>query len=356
MPRGSDLQPDLTRLAALVPAHMRNDGTVNYTTLATALGVHRTTAMRQYHAAIGAGTLDPSEEDQDEMDPFKIEGAPQIAWASGPKLRIVSRRDNTFVFGAIGDLHAASKYCRWDVRESEIRRAESRGAQCIFDTGNWIDGEARFNRHDLEATGIGGQTAWLAKNHPRTNLPIYAVTGDDHEGWYSQREGIDIGRYAEMVLREHGHDWHNLGYMESFVELVNANSGKSAIMSVVHPGGGSAYALSYRPQKIIESYEGGEKPGVALYGHYHKLDAGNVRNVWWVQTGTAQDQTPFMRKKSIEAHVGGVVVSLEQDPATGAIVGMDPSMRRYFNRSYYTNGRWSPYGPVNQPIRTIGGV
>jgi hypothetical protein len=80
--------------------------------------------------------------------------------------------------------------------------------------------------------------------------------------------------------------------------LRNANSGKATTMAVCHPGGGSAYALSYSIQKIIESLEGGEKPAVGLYGHYHKLWAGNIRNVWCVQTGCQEDQTPFMRKSA----------------------------------------------------------
>jgi biotin operon repressor len=278
--------------------------------------------------------------------------APEAGYVKGPAVEILSRQDNTFVLGAMGDLHAGSRYCRWDARADLVARCEARGAQAIIDTGNWIDGEASFNRYDLEAVGLAAQCKLLAERHPKTKLPIYAVAGDDHEGWYEGREGIDVGWYAEKTMREAGHDWTDLGYMESHVRLVNANSGKSAIAAVVHPGGGSAYALSYRPQKIIESYEGGEKPAVVFFGHYHKLDAGNIRNVWYGQTACCQDQTPFMRKKSIEAHVGGLIATLEQDPRTGAIVGFDAGMIRYFNRAYYDAGRrWSRHGDVGQPPR-----
>jgi hypothetical protein len=275
------------------------------------------------------------------------------AYLDGHSVELYSRQDNTFCFLASGDFHAGSKYSREDAREDLIRRAERADAQARFDTGNWIDGEARFNKFDLVAHGMGGQIDHLAKIHPRTRLPIYAVTGDDHEGWYAQREGVDIGRYAEIKMREAGHDWTDLGYMEAHVKLVNAHTGKSAVLAVTHPGGGSAYALSYRPQKIIESLEGGEKPAVLLLGHYHKLEAGNARNVWYVQTGCSQDQTPFMRKKSLDAHVGGAIVTLEQDPRTGAILGMTPVLIRYFNRAYHNvNRRWSHHGPVKHPARS----
>jgi hypothetical protein len=143
--------------------------------------------------------------------------------------------------------------------------------------------------------------------------------------------------------------------MEASVLLKNANTGTTSTLSVVHPGGGSAYALSYSIQKIVESYEGGEKPNVALYGHYHKLWAGIIRNIWVVQTGTAQDQTPFMRKKRLEAHVGGCLVKLEQDPESGAIVGMTPTIWKYFNKGFYS-GRWSKHQDVVLPPRSPGNI
>ena len=218
--------------------------------------------------------------------------------------------------------------------------------------GNWIEGEARFNRTDINIHGMDAQVEYLVRNYPqRKGLVTYAVTGDDHEGWYAQREGIDIGRHVANQMRNAGReDWVNLGYMESHIKLVNANTGKHAIMAVVHPGGGSSYADSYVVQKIIESLEGGEKPAVALYGHYHKCLAGEYRNVWWVLVPSTKDQDVFMRKKRIRSVVGGGIITLEQDPKTGAITGMTPKLWRYFNKSYY-NDRWSPSGPVTLPKR-----
>lgn len=265
-----------------------------------------------------------------------------------------SRPDGTYVFGACGDNHLGSKYARLDVLESLYDIYAAEGVDRVFNTGNWIDGEARFNTHDLLVHGMDAQLRYLAKNYPkRAGIQTYAVAGDDHEGWYAQKMGIDIGRRAEATMREHGRlDWHNLGYMEAHVRLVHAESGASSILAVVHPGGGSSYALSYSIQKIIESLDGGEKPAVGLYGHYHKLWAGNIRNVWCVQTGTTEDQTPFMRKKKLEAHVGGTLIKLTQDPRTGAITRCQPEMMRYFNRGFYNN-RWNHGDDVQHAVRSV---
>jgi hypothetical protein len=257
-------------------------------------------------------------------------------------IELVSRPDNTFLVGATGDQHLGSKYYRDDVLNDLYDRFEKEKVQCVYNTGNWIEGEARFNKPDILVHGMEAQCRFLSKNYPkRGNIKTYAVSGDDHEGWYGQREGVDIGKFAERIMREEGRDdWVNLGFMESFVRLVNYNTGKYSILSVVHPGGGSSYALSYAIQKIIESLDGGEKPAVGFYGHYHKLWAGNIRGVWCLQTGTCKSQDPFMRKKKLEAHVGGAIVEMEQDPKTGAIIAFKPNMIRYFNKGYYQD-RWS---------------
>lgn len=196
----------------------------------------------------------------------------------------------------------------------------------------------------------------------------------DKHGDYSARPHVlrvsrhstgHIGRALEVVAHETlhmaqavlgiapKHDWHDIGFMEAHVKLVNANTGKTAIMAVVHPGGGSAYALSYSVQKIVEALEGGEKPAVSLYGHYHKLWSGTIRNVWVLCTGCTQDQTVFTRNKiKQEVHVGGALVGLEQDPETGAIIGFAPKLMRYFVKGFYDN-RWSKAGQPAMPERRI---
>lgn len=284
----------------------------------------------------------------------------QPARGSREPLRYYSRPDNTFVFGAFGDQHIGSIHARFDVMDDLYDRYERRGVDRVFNTGNFIEGDSRFNQFEKEATGIAAQCRLMAKKYPRREgIETYAVWGDDHEGWYAQREGLDVGRYAETIMHDAGRDdWHDLGFMEANVELININTGTKSVMAVVHPGGGSAYATSYSVQKIVESYEGGEKPEVGLYGHFHKLWSGLIRNVWVVQTGTGCDQTTFMRKKRLEAHVGGTLIELEQNPDSGAIISMNAQLIRYFNRDWYkreglANSRWGYTGKISQAPRGV---
>lgn len=286
-------------------------------------------------------------------DKWSVEKTAAPAFVDGHAHDFTSAEDNTFRFGVMADSHLGSKYERLDALNDSYDRFERAGITRVYHCGNWIEGEAPFNRTDLLVHGMDAQLEYLAKNYPqRKGITTYAVTGDDHEGWYAQKMGVDIGKRAEQTMIESGRtDWVNLGFMESHVKLVNANTGKDAVLAVVHPGGGSSYAESYVVQKIIESLDGGEKPAVALYGHYHKCLSGNYRNVWWVLVPSTKDQDVFMRKKRLRSVVGGGIIEIEQDPQTGAIFRMKPDLWQYFNRGYY-NGRWSHSGPVVLPERS----
>lgn len=239
-----------------------------------------------------------------------------------------------YKFGAIGDNHMGSKYERLDVLNAMYDLYEKEGVKIVYNTGNFIDGEARFNMHDLLVHGMDNQIDYFLKNYPqKKGITTYFITGDDHEGWYTQREGIDVGKYTQMKAKEAGReDLIYLGHMEADVVL-KAPKGQT-VLRVLHPGGGSSYAISYSVQKIVESYQGGEKPNVLFAGHYHKSEYTFVRGVHVVQTGTTEDQTPFMRKKKLAAHLGGWIVEIATDNV-GAVTRFRPEFIPFYDNAYY---------------------
>jgi predicted phosphodiesterase/biotin operon repressor len=253
-------------------------------------------------------------------------------------------------FGVISDTHYGSKYAREDVCEDLYDWFAAEGIDLVLHGGNWIDGEARFNRFDLieRAHGMQAQLDYFVERYPhRRGIRTHYVTGDDHEGWYAQREGVDIGRMLEETARRAGrNDLRNLGYIEAFVTLEHRKSGETSKILLQHPGGGSAYAVSYAPQKIIEALQPGEKPGVAILGHLHKLEYLNLRGVHVIQAGCTKDVDTFARKKRLSYHIGGWIVELWQHPG-GAIEGCRPWLKQYFDRDYY-NGQWSLSGPLDK--------
>jgi hypothetical protein len=291
-------------------------------------------------------------------DRWSLEKAPALGSTKDADA-YVSRPNGHYRFGWLGDTHLCSKYQRLDVLQDIYKRFADADIDRIFHSGNYIDGEARFNKFDLLVHGMDSQVRYLCDEYPvaPNSLTTYAIDGDDHEGWYCQREGVDIGKYVENELRAAGRtDWKGLGYMEAFVPLRHATAGTESQLHLVHPGGGSAYATSYTVQKLVESYSGGAKPAVLLAGHYHKLEFINIRNVWALQTGCTQDQTPFARKKRLQYSLGGGVCELEQDPASGAIIGCTVEMWCYFDKNFYVNRQFSHSGPINLTPVSRGGI
>lgn len=248
-------------------------------------------------------------------------------------------KGNAISFGLTADNHLGSRYARNDVLNALFDLWADMGITTVYQGGNMIEGEATFNKGDLVAHGIEGQLDYFIENWPqRKGITTRFVTGDDHEGWYVQRESIDIGQLIEDRARKAGRtDLVYLGHMEHDF-ILKAEHG-NATMRLIHAGGGSAYAYSYSVQKLVESYTGGEKPNILLVGHFHKFEYSYPRGVHCVQAGCTQDQTPFLRKKRIEAMIGGCTISFTQSK-DGLVHGFTPRFDPFYDRDFYADSTW----------------
>lgn len=256
------------------------------------------------------------------------------------KIDLAKFKNKTFRFGFTADNHINNMHERNDVLNAIYDRFEEEGIKEVYNGGNWIDGEFKFNKFEVLVRGCTNQIKRFVEVYPkRKGIKTYFIAGDDHEGWYQQREGIRIGEYMELMAKEAGrNDLIYLGYVEADIEL-KTKKGKS-IIKLMHGGGGSSYALSYTPQKIVESFTGGEKPNILLIGHYHKADfLPAYRNVQVLQGGTTCDQTKFMRKMKLAAHVGGwiVEVQLSED---GAVNRIKTEWLSFYDREYYKKNNY----------------
>uniref|UniRef100_A0A6M3K0H8 Putative calcineurin-like phosphoesterase n=1 Tax=viral metagenome TaxID=1070528 RepID=A0A6M3K0H8_9ZZZZ len=243
-------------------------------------------------------------------------------------------------WGVIADTHLCSKYCRLDVLNALFDIYEQDGIKEVFVLGNMIDGEFPHNKHDLlTAPGLESQTRYFIENWPkRSSITTKFLTGDDHEGWYVQSVGVDVGRYIEDSAKQIGRtDLRYIGHMEYNMELKAKN--ESTFVRMIHAGGGSSYATSYTSQKYVESLQGGEKPAVVLVGHFHKFEYGYPREVHVVQVGAVQDQTPWMRKKRIQTNVGGTTISFELD-RDGILHRFMPEFHPFYDRAFYKGTTW----------------
>ena len=266
----------------------------------------------------------------------KIEFANQVQPPKPIKIDIEPFFSNWIRFGIVSDTHLNSKYERLDVLNALYDIFEREEIKNVFHAGNIIDGYAKFNMFDVIHVGVNEQIAYCIEKYPRRrDITTHFITGDDHEGWFVQREHINIGKVIEDAAINQGrHDLHHLGYIEADVHISIGK--RNTILRIFHPGGGTAYAISYVPQKIIESMQGGEKPDFLIIGHTHKHEEGEVRNVPYIQAGCTEDQTPFMRKKHLEAHIGGWIIELGISDE-GNIYRIKSEWIKFYNKDFYKN-------------------
>ncbi|MCM8767929.1 MAG: metallophosphoesterase [Candidatus Omnitrophica bacterium] len=264
----------------------------------------------------------------------------------------IDNYDNGLIrFGALADTHLGSIFERLDLLHTLYDIFEKEGINVVFHCGNYIDGESRINRNELYVRGLDGQVDYFVRNYPyKPNITTYFISGDDHEGWWQREMGFrNIGYYVQLMREKLGmNDLKYIGYLEQDIELKRKDTGKTAILRVAHMGGGSAYAISYTPQKIIESYIN-FKPNILLLGHYHKAETGWYRNVFYAQVGCLQDQTTYMRKLKLQAVLGGFIFEAHQAP-DGSINYVKSIFYPFFDKKYYQiNNFYVKNSAVNPP-------
>lgn len=208
--------------------------------------------------------------------------------------------------GLCGDSHIGSLYANYDVLNDLFKRFKAEGVQAVYHTGDITEGYNRRKGHSLECElhGSDAQVEGVVERFPNIGVPIYFIAGD-HDMWHYENAGTEIGKQIEKERK----DMHYLGPFNATIEIAP----KCRLM-LVHPAKGTAYAISYQIQKMIEAFSGGEKPEILAVGHYHKIEFLNYRNVLAFQTGTTEDQTPWMRRMNLSAHLGGWVLDIWLKP------------------------------------------
>lgn len=209
-------------------------------------------------------------------------------------------------FGLMGDTQINSKYTQLTHLHKLYDIFEQEGITNVYHTGDIDEGEQMRMGHQYECynQGADDHIKEIIKVYPqRKGITTKFITGN-HDNSIIKRCGYDIG-YAIQDKRE---DMQYLGNSNAVVYLT-----PNCTLELRHPIDGTAYALSYKMQKIIEAMQGGEKPNLLAVGHYHKAEYLFYRNVHAFQTGCFQGDTPFTRGKGISVHMGGWIVEVYVD-------------------------------------------
>lgn len=236
-------------------------------------------------------------------------------------------RGDVVRFGVISDTHLGNMHAMEEELSEAYAVFAAEGITDVYAAGNLLDGEKTYRGQEYEIKVMGAErvVAYLAHLWPQVpGITTHHIASSTcHEGFYFKSAGLLIGKLIEQARP----DMVYLGLDER--DIIIHPGERQPILRIIHPGGGSSYAHSYRPQKIVESYSGGEKPDVLVIGHYHKMGYYEIRNVTVLQAGCMERQTPFMRKRSLEAMLGFWVVELRFSEH-GSLRRVKPESFKYY--------------------------
>lgn len=212
-------------------------------------------------------------------------------------------------FGIVADSHIGQEMFDEALFESAGKTFRKEGIKNVYHVGDVLEGMSgrEGQVYELRQIGFKQQIDYaesLIKKY-WTNFNIFAINGN-HDLWYKKKNnaGLDVGQELDNRIS----NWHHLGDEEADIKLA-----PNVVMKLFHPNDGTAYATSYKLQKMMESFEGGHKPQILVEGHYHKALYMFNRNIHGIEGGTLCGQTRWMRGKKIPANKGFWIVKLELD-------------------------------------------
>lgn len=229
---------------------------------------------------------------------------------------------DTIRFALMGDTQIGSKYAQLTYLHDFYDLCEREGIRDVYHTGDITDGLKMRPGHEYELHehSADGQLDLVVNHYPnREGITTHFITGN-HDASLYKHVGYDIGR-AIANLRP------DMEYLGRDCAVINLTP--NCTLELRHPWDGTAYAISYKIQKMIEAMEADSKPSILAVGHYHKAEWIFYRNVHAIQTACFQSQTPFTRGKGISVWMGGYIVTVRVDK-DGYIRGFTPEFIPYY--------------------------
>lgn len=214
--------------------------------------------------------------------------------------------NRVITFGLMGDTQFGSKYAQITYLHDFYNLCADKGITDIYHTGDITDGLKMRIGHEYELYKISADEMRedVVKNYPKIDgITTHFITGN-HDASLYKHVGYDIGQAIS-------NNRPDMDYLGKDCAVVNITP--NCTLELRHPWDGTAYAISYKPQKMIEAMESDSKPNILAIGHYHKAEYIFYRNVHCFQTGCFQGQTPFTRGKGISVHLGGWIITVTVD-------------------------------------------
>lgn len=206
----------------------------------------------------------------------------------------------------VSDTHFGNIHQQLHLLNNIYKEAYNRGIKTVLHCGDLTDGTYP-NRPEQPRQqflhGFDEHVGYVVDMYPEIKeITTKYILGSHDETQYKNAQAT-VNEWVSRCRK----DMIYLGQDSGTIDI----NGVKIVLD--HPGGGSAQALSYKPQKRIEILESGTKPKILLIGHYHKSYSFVYRNVRGVQVPALCDKTQFQQKQGLQNTVGAYFLDIYSD-------------------------------------------
>lgn len=206
----------------------------------------------------------------------------------------------------VSDTHFGNIHQQLHLLNKIYEEAYKRGITTVLHCGDLVDGNY-LNRPEQPRQqflhGFDEQVGYVVDMYPKVRgITTKYILGSHDETHYKNGQAT-----VNSWISRCRSDMEYLGQDSAAITI----NGVKIFMD--HPGGGSAQALSYKPQKRIEILESDYKPKILLIGHYHKSYSFVYRNVRGIEVPCLCDKTQFQQKQGLSNVVGAYFLNIYSD-------------------------------------------
>lgn len=235
--------------------------------------------------------------------------------------------------GVISDTHFGSTFAQYTRLREFYEMCAAAGVTDIYHAGDLDDGTEQMHRgaeHGHHVIGANRHIDNIVANYPHIKgITTHFITGN-HDASFGKAVGLEIG----PMVAERRPDMHYLGRDIAHVQLT-----PNCKMELRHPSDGSAYARSYKLQKLLETYDWDDHPDIVVVGHYHKSLLMSEHRIVLIHPGCFEALTDFMRSRpGAVAEIGGYILDISLD-SDGRMIAVTPT--------------WCPYKPIKADYKSL---
>lgn len=229
----------------------------------------------------------------------------------------------TFKFAVMGDTHLGSQQQQLTHLQHFYHYAhEVEGITMFFHCGDLFNGSGKQHQGQEFENFVHGedeQLDYAESVYPKIDGCCTKIIAGSHDYSFFKLSGSDIIKR----LAERRSDIEYLGFAGAYIDIT-----PEVDLYLHHPDGGTAYAVSYQPQKRIENFTPENKPRLCFMGHYHRSLYMVHRNVECLVVPCFQSQTPFLKSKGIFPLLGGWIVTMTVNK--DGLARFQPELIRYY--------------------------